>query len=160
MNKIAVYAGTFDPITNGHLDVIQRAGKLFDKLIVAVGENPKKKHFFSFGERMEMLKECIKGMKNVELDSFSGLLVDFAKAKGASVLVRGLRELSDFEFEFQQAVVNRQLAPEIETVLIITDAKFFYLNSTMVKELASFNGNISELVPKIVEKKLLQKFKK
>lgn len=160
MNGTAVYAGTFDPVTNGHLDVMQRAGRLFGKLVVAVGENQKKKPFFSLEERIEMLKECTKGMKNIEVDSFSGLLVDFAKAKRAGVLVRGLRELSDFESEFQQAIVNRKLAPEIETVMIITDAKFFYLNSTLVKELASLNGKISDFVPAGVEKRLLQKIKK
>ncbi len=160
MSKIAVYAGTFDPVTNGHLDVIKRASELFGKLIVAVGENPRKKPFFSLKERIELLKECTKGILKINIESFSGLLVDFAKQKKARVLVRGLRELSDFEIEFQQAIINRQLAPEIETVLIITDAKFFYLNSTIVKELASFNAKISDFVPVPVEKALWKKFSK
>lgn len=155
--RIAVYAGSFDPITNGHLDVIKRASKLFDKLIVAVGENPKKQAFFLLKERKEMVSACIAGMDNVELDSFSGLLVEFAKSKSASILVRGLRELSDFEYEFQQALINRKLSPQLETVLIITDEKYFYLNSAMVKELAALKANISCFVPAPVEKKLLEK---
>ncbi len=160
MSKIAVYAGTFDPVTNGHLDVIKRASELFDSLIVAVGDNPRKKPFFSLKERIGMLLECTKGIQGVKVESFSGLLVSFAKQKKARVLVRGLRELSDFEIEFQQAIVNRHLAPQIETVLIITDAKFFYLNSTIVKELASLNANILDFVPAIVEKALKKKFGK
>lgn len=160
MSKIAVYAGTFDPVTKGHLDVIKRASELFDSLIVAVGDNPKKKPFFSLKERIGMLLECTKGIQKVNVESFSGLLVGFAKQKKACVLVRGLRELSDFEIEFQQALVNRHLAPDIETVLIITDAKFFYLNSTIVKELASFGGKISDFVPAPAEKALLKKFSK
>ena len=154
MKKTAVYAGTFDPATNGHLDLIKRASALSDSLIVAVGENPKKKAFFPLKKRIELLQECTKNIPNARVEPFSGLLVDFARKKKARVLVRGLRELSDFEAEFQQATINRRLAPEIETVLVITDAKFFYLNSTIVKELASFNAKISDFVPAPIEKSL------
>jgi len=160
MDKIAIYAGSFDPVTNGHLDVIKRASKLFGNLIVAVGDNPRKKAFFSTKERIDMIKACTKSIPNAKAEPFSGLLVDFARKKKALVLVRGLRELSDFETEFQQAIINRELAPEIETVLIITDAKFFYLNSTIVKELACLKAKISGFVPAVVEKALKKKFSK
>ncbi len=159
MDAIAIYAGTFDPVTNGHLDIINRASRLFGRLIVAVGDNPRKKPLFSLSARVEMLNSCLKGNRTAEVCSFSGLLVEFARKKKARVLVRGLRELSDFEQEFQQALVNRKLAPGLETVLIITDEKYFYLNSTIVKELACFNGSLSDFVPALVEKKLKQKLK-
>jgi len=155
--KIAVYPGTFDPITLGHLDVIKRASKLFDKVIVAVTNNPAKKPLFSIKERVELIKEAASGLP-VEVDSFSGLLVDYLKKKKVKIILRGLRELSDFTSEFQQAIINRKLDNGIETVLVITDAKYFYLNSTMVKEIASMGGELKCFVPKTVEKALKKKF--
>jgi len=154
--KTAIYPGTFDPITLGHLDVIKRGQKIFDKIIVAVTDNPNKKPLFSVEERKEMIKEAAKGL-NVEVDSFSGLLVDYVKGKKCSVILRGMRELSDFEFEFQQATVNRQLAPQTETVFIVTSAEYFYLSSSTVKEISNLGGNVSTFVPKGVEKRLKEK---
>lgn len=158
--KIAVYAGTFDPVTFGHLDVIERACQLFDKIIVGVSTNPEKKQLFSTEERTSLIRDCTKQFKNLEINSFEGLLVDFARKKKASIILRGLRELSDFQGEFQRAIINRKLAPEIETVFIATNAKFFYLNSSIVKEIASLKGNISCFVPKQVENALKQKLGK
>jgi pantetheine-phosphate adenylyltransferase len=158
--KIAVYPGTFDPVTFGHLDVIERACQLFDKVIVGVSTHPEKKPLFSIDERIKLVKDCTKQFKNLEITSFEGLLVDFARKKKACIILRGLRELSDFQTEFQRAIINRKLAPEIETIFIATNAKFFYLNSSIVKEIAGFNGNISCFAPKQVEKALKQKIGK
>jgi len=158
MQHVVVYPGTFDPVTFGHLDVIERALQLFDKVIVAVTTKPEKKPLFSVKERVSLLQQCTKGMQNVEVDSFSGLLVDYVKGKGARIVIRGLRELSDFESEFQQATVNRKLSPSIETVFVATNAKFFHLNSSVVKEIASMHGRISCFVPKPVEDALRKKF--
>ena len=158
--KIAVYPGSFDPATNGHIDVIERALKLFDKIIVAVGDNPGKKPLFSTKERIGMLKEATAHLKNLEIDSFSGLLLDFVKRKNSKIIIRGLRAVSDFEFEFQRALMNRVVDDEIETVFIMTKEHYVYLNSSIVKEIAMFNGSVNGLVPKIVEKKLKEKFNK
>jgi len=155
--KIAVYAGTFDPITFGHLDVIQRASKIFDKIVVAVTTNPGKEPLFSLGERVSLAKESTKGMSGVSVEPFSGMLVDFLKKKNTHVILRGLRELSDFEAEFQQALVNRKLSPEIDTVFIMTQPRYFYLSSSMIKEIASLNGPLHEFVPEPVEKALRKK---
>jgi pantetheine-phosphate adenylyltransferase len=156
--RVVIYPGTFDPVTFGHLDVIERALELFDRVIVAVATKPGKKPLFSLEERLGLLKKSLVGAKRVEIEQFSGLLVDYAKKKGARVLIRGLRELSDFESEFQQATINRKLAPAVETVFVVTNPKFFYLNSTMVKEIASMHGRITCFVPKHVEAALKQKF--
>ncbi|MFA4855580.1 MAG: pantetheine-phosphate adenylyltransferase [archaeon] len=158
MERVVIYPGTFDPVTFGHLDVIERALELFDRVIVAVATKPGKKPLFPLEERLELLKKCVSKMKRVEVEPFSGLLVDYAKRKNARVLIRGLRELSDFEAEFQQATINRKLAPGIETVFVVTNPKFFYLNSTMVKEIASMHGKIECFVPKLVEAALRKKF--
>jgi len=158
--KTAVYPGSFDPVTNGHIDVIERALRLFDKIVVAVGDNPEKKPFFSTKERLEMLKESIKHLNNVEIDSFSGLLLDYVKKKKSKIIVRGLRAVSDFEFEFQRALMNRVVDQNIETVFIMTKEDFVYLDSSIIKEMAMFGGNISGMVPDIVEKKLKEKFSK
>ena len=158
--KIAIYPGTFDPVTFGHLDVIERACVLFDKVIVAVSTHPEKKALFSLEERKALLKECTKKFRNLEISSFDCLLVDFAKKKKASVIIRGLRELSDFQSEFQRAIINRKLSPKIETVFIMTNAKYFYLSSSIVKEIASFSGKIECFVPPQVEKALKKKFAK
>src|SRR3989338_6435876 len=158
--KTAVYPGSFDPVTNGHIDVIERALKIFDKVIVTVGDNPGKKPTFTTEERMEMLKESTKHLKNIEIGSFSGLLLDFVKSKNSKIIIRGLRAVSDFEFEFQRALMNRVVNGDIETVFIMTKEDYVYLNSSIVKEMAMFGGKVNGLVPKIVEEKLREKFSK
>lgn len=157
--KIAVCPGSFDPVTNGHLDIIERSGALFDKVIVAVLNNPNKKSLFSVEERVEMLRKSCSFMKNVEVDSFSGLLIEYAKRKNASVLVKGLRAVSDFEYELQMALMNKKLSPEIETVFIMTSSKYSYLSSSIVKEVARFGGCIKGLVPDNVESEIHKRFK-
>ena len=156
--KTAVYPGSFDPVTNGHIDVIERALKLFDKVIVAVGDNPDKKSLFSTKERLEMLRESTKHLKNIEIDSFSGLLLEYVKKKNSRIIIRGLRVVSDFEFEFQRALLNRVADDKIETVFIMTKESYVFLNSSIVKEMAMFKGIVNGMVPKIVEKKLKEKF--
>jgi pantetheine-phosphate adenylyltransferase len=152
--KIAVYPGSFDPITNGHLNIVERTTKIFDKLIVAVAINSKKTTLFSAQERTEMIRESTKNIEKVEVKSFSGLLTDFVRKNKANIIIRGMRAISDFEHESQLALMNKRLAPEIETIFMVTCAKYSYLNSSIVKEIASLNGNISQLVPEIVEKNL------
>ncbi|MCR4334937.1 MAG: pantetheine-phosphate adenylyltransferase [archaeon] len=156
----AVYPGTFDPMTNGHLDVIKRGLKMFDSLIIGVAINPRKKPLFSAEERIEMIKESIKDLKNVEVKSFDSLLVDFVRKEKSSIILRGLRETSDFPAEFQHAVVNRKLDSEIETVFVMTNAEYFYITSSIVKEVAAYGGEISQFVPNPVEAKLRLKFAK
>jgi len=151
---VVVYPGSFDPVTNGHLDIIERTTKIVDKLIVAVAVNAKKSTLFSTQERTEMIKEAIKNIEKVEVKSFSGLLTDFVRKNKANIIIRGLRAISDFEYESQLALMNKRLAPEIETIFMVTCSKYSYLNSSIVKEIANLNGNISQWVPKIVEKKL------
>ena len=158
--KTAVYPGSFDPVTNGHIDVIERALKIFDKVIVAVGDNPEKKPTFTTEERIEMLKESTKDLKNTKIDSFSGLLLDFVKSKNSRIIIRGLRAVSDFEFEFQRALLNRVVNDKIETIFIMTKEHYVYLNSSIVKEMAMFGGKLNGLVPEAVEKKLKEKFSK
>ena len=158
--RSVVYAGTFDPITNGHIDVIKRALKMFDSVIVAVTTNPKKKLLFSVEERVRLARESLKGLNGAVAESFSGLLVDYLKKKNAHTILRGLRELSDFEHEFQQALMNRRLYPECDTVFVMTDAKYFYVNSSVVKEIASLGGSVNGFVPKPVEAALRKKFHK
>ncbi|MGB9839120.1 pantetheine-phosphate adenylyltransferase [Thermovenabulum sp.] len=155
--KIAIYPGSFDPITNGHIDVIERSSKLFDRIIVAVLKNPNKKPLFTVEERIEMIKEATKNIENVEVESFSGLLVDFARMKNAKIIVKGLRAVSDFEYEFQMALMNKKLDSEIETVFIMTNVRYSYLSSSVVKEVAGFGGCIKDLVPPHVEMKLKEK---
>lgn len=157
--KTAIYPGSFDPITNGHVDIIKRALNLFEKLIIAVGDTSDKKPLFSKQVRIEMIKEATKGL-NVEVDSFNGLLIDYAKTKSCKTIIRSLRAVSDFDYEFQMVVLNKKLHPELETVFLMTDKEYFYLNSTAVKEIALNKGNFECLVPKIVSKKLKEKFKK
>ena len=152
--KVAIYPGSFDPITNGHIDVIERAAELFGKVIVAVIRNPEKKPQFSLDERVEMLKQSLDRLKNVEVDSFDGLLVDYAKKRNANIIVRGLRAVSDFDYEFQMALTNRKMAPQIETLFFMTDYRYSYLSSSFVKQIARLGGDISELVPAPVAKKL------
>lgn len=155
--RIAVYPGSFDPITNGHLNIIERAINIFDKIIVGVANNPKKSTLFSAPERIDMIKEVTKNLEKVKIQSFSGLLIDFMKSNKASIIIRGMRAISDFEHESQLALMNKRLAPEIETIFMVTCSKYSYLDSSIVKEIASLNGCINQLVPEIVEKKLREK---
>ncbi|MBU0629347.1 MAG: pantetheine-phosphate adenylyltransferase [Candidatus Margulisbacteria bacterium] len=157
--KIAVYPGSFDPITNGHLDIIERAASLFDKVIVAIIRNPEKKAAFSLPDRLQMLRSSSFHCDNVEIDSFDGLLVDFVRQKKARAVVRGLRAVSDFDYEFQMALTNRQMAPEIETVFLMTDYRYSYLSSSFVKQIARLGGDIANLVPAPVAQRL-KKLKK
>lgn len=154
----AIYPGTFDPVTNGHIDLVQRAIDLFDEIIVTVARNPKKTHLFTVQERVEMLEVSLKGMPNVIVDSFDGLVVDHAKQIGAAGIIRGLRAVSDFEYEFQMALMNRKLDEDIRTIFLMPHEKYTYLNSTIIKNLAQFNGDVSDFVPEIVAKKLKEKF--
>ena len=149
--RVAVYPGSFDPVTNGHLDIIHRAARIYDRIIVGVLNNPKKKNpMFSVDERIDMLRQVTEDTDNVEVKSFEGLLVDFAKANGAEVIVKGLRTVADFEYEFQMALLNRALDQECETVFMMTDTKYSYISSSMVKELAGFRGDIAGLVPECI----------
>lgn len=158
MKKIAVYPGSFDPITNGHIDIIKRGLRMFDDLIVLIAHNPNKRTLFSVDERLQMIREVIKDCSNVRVDSFDGLLVDFVKSVGANVILRGLRALSDFEYEFQLALINRRLNRDIETVFLMTGYKWFYTSSTIINEAASLGGSVKGLVPDIVNQKLLEKY--
>ncbi len=155
--RIAVYPGSFDPITNGHLDIVKRASKLYDKVIIGVLDNSSKKPMFSPAERKEMIDENIKDMPNVSCDVFSGLLVDFAKQNGATVIIKGLRTVADFEYEFQMALLNKALNPEYETMFMMTDSKYSYISSSMVKEVAKYNGELDGLVPHNVILKIKDK---
>ena len=155
--RIAVYPGSFDPVTNGHCDVIKRAIRLFDRVIVAVIDNPAKKPLFSVDERMDMLRAVTKGLPGVMISHFGGLLVDFMKKKGANIIIRGLRAMSDFEYEFQMALTNRKLAPDIETVFLMPGEAYTYLTSSIVKEVVSLNGKVKGLVPRKIEVYLRRK---
>jgi len=158
--KIGVYPGSFDPVTNGHLDIIERASKIFDKLIVAVLVNPNKTPVFDIEERVELLKETTEHLPNVEVKAFKGLLIDFMKQENAKVIVKGLRAVSDFEYEFQMALLNKKLEPSIETIFMMTNSKYSYLSSSMVKEVARFGGCIEDLVPEKIAKKVMKKLNK
>ncbi len=151
---LAIYPGSFDPITNGHLDLIDRAARLFDRLIVAILSNESKEPVFSVEERIEMLREVVTGYPNVEVDSFHGLLVDYAATRGATVIIRGIRAISDYEYELQMALMNRRLAPGIETVFLMASEDYSFISSRLVKEVISLGGDISGLVPPPVEVKL------
>lgn len=157
--RIAVYPGTFDPITYGHIDVIKRALKLFDKVIIAVAEKSSRKEtIFTMKERIKMIKEATKDIGKIEVEGFSKLLVDYLKDKKVNIVVRGLRAVSDFDREFQMAVANNELYPEMESVFIMTDKKYFYLSSSLARELMKLGGSVKGLVPKNVEEKLRKKF--
>ncbi|HDU7486154.1 TPA: pantetheine-phosphate adenylyltransferase [Listeria monocytogenes] len=158
-DKIAVIPGTFDPITNGHLDIIERAAKIFDVLYVSVLNNSSKKPLFTIEERMEMIRQVTAHLPNVQVESASGLTVDYAATRGVTAIVRGLRAVSDFEYEMQIASMNRTLNAEIETFFVMTNTKYSFLSSSMVKEVAQYQGDISELVPEIVNEQVQAKFK-
>ena len=151
---VAIYPGSFDPITNGHLDLIERGAAFFDKLIVSILRNDEKEALFSVEERMEMLSEVVGGYSNVEVGSFDGLLVDYAAQSGASVILRGIRAVSDYEYELQMALMNRRLRPEIETVFLMAGEAHSFVSSRLVKEVIRLRGNISALVPPSVEGRL------
>jgi|UniRef100_A0A7C3SK18 pantetheine-phosphate adenylyltransferase len=158
MTNLAVYPGTFDPITNGHLDLVRRALRIFDHIIVAVAENPGKKPLFTVEERLEMIRIALKGTPNVTIDTFGGLLVEYVKSRNARVVLRGLRAVTDFEYEFQMAMMNRRLEPEIETVFLMTGLRWVFLSSRIIKEAAVHGGNIEGMVPEFVHQKLKEKF--
>jgi pantetheine-phosphate adenylyltransferase len=154
MNVKALYPGTFDPPTNGHVDLIQRGAKLFGHVVVAVLNNPDKNPLFSVGERVEMLKESTSTLANVSVAAFDGLMVDFARQQGASAVLRGIRAISDYEYEFQMALMNRRLAPEIETVFLQPAGRYSFVSSRMLKEVFTFGGDVSGLVPPNVLRRL------
>jgi len=158
MKRVAVYPGAFDPPTYGHLDVIKRARHLFDRVVVAVLENPGKRCLFSVDERMKALGEITKGMKGVEISRFKGLLVNYVKMRNACAVVRGLRAVSDYEYELQRAQMNRELSTRIETVFLMTSTPYSYLSSSIVKEIAGFGGDVSKFVPPAVERMLKKKY--
>lgn len=158
MPDIAVYPGSFDPITNGHLDLIQRALKIFDRIIVAVAKNPVKQVLFSIEERMEMIRLSLMDHPKVTIDTFEGLLVEYAKRQNARVIIRGMRAVTDFEYEFQLAMMNRRLEPGIETIFLMTGLRWVFLSSSILKEAAIHGGNIEGMVPEVVAQKLREKF--
>ncbi len=155
--KIAVYPGSFDPLTYGHLDVVERASKLVDELIVAVAKNPMKDPIFTLEERMEMVREAMAHIKNVRVDKLEGLLVEYAKKTGAEAIIRGLRAVSDFEYEFQMALTNRKLNDQVETVFLVTSENYSYLSSTMIREIARLKGDISPFVPDEIVRRVKEK---
>ena len=154
----AVYPGTFDPVTYGHLDVIKRGSKIFDELVVAVGYNPLKDPLFTINERMDMISKNTKNISNIKVDCFKGMLIDYMKEMQTNVILRGIRTVSDFEYEFQRALTNRVLKTDIETVFVMTSQEYSFLNSSLIKEAVSLGGDISKFVPSDVEKLLQQKF--
>ncbi len=158
MGKMVVYPGSFDPITNGHISILRRTLTIFDSVNVAVAENPMKNTLFSLEERLAMIRESIKNDNNVYVDSFDGLLVDYVESKNTNVIIRGMRALSDFEYEFQMSLMNRKLNNKIQTIFMMTDYKWFYTSSTIIKEAARYGGAIRGLVPDIVCQKLKEKF--
>jgi pantetheine-phosphate adenylyltransferase len=151
---VAIYPGSFDPITNGHLDLIARGSKLVDRLIVAILRNNAKQSLFSVAERMEMLEEVVRPYRNVEVVSFEGLLVEYAAARGANLILRGIRALSDYEYELQMALMNRRLNPSVETVFLLASEAHSFISSHLVKEVASLGGNVADLVPPAVEERM------
>lgn len=158
MCKMVVYPGSFDPITNGHLSILRRALTIFDSVNLAVAVNPTKNTLFSLEERVAMIRESIKNDNNVYVDSFDGLLVDYVESKNTNVIIRGMRALSDFEYEFQMSLMNRKLNKRIQSIFMMTDFKWFYTSSTIIKEAARYGGAITGLVPDIVCQKLKEKF--
>lgn len=158
MTRRAVYPGSFDPITNGHVNIVQRGLKIFDRIIIAVLENPKKTPLFSTGERTEMIQHIFRNQEEIEVKAFDGLLVDFARSHNAKILIRGLRAISDFEYEFQMALMNRKLDPDIETFFMMPNLDYSFLSSNLVKEVSMLGGCLKGLVPEEIENKLRDKF--
>jgi pantetheine-phosphate adenylyltransferase len=156
---VALYPGSFDPLTHGHLDIVKRAADIFDRVIIAVLENPQKRSLFSIEERLDMLREGVRGLARVEVSTYAGLTIEAARASGARVIVRGLRAVSDFESEFQMALMNRRLEPDVTTVFIPTSLRYLFLSSSLIKELSAFGGDVSEFVPAHVIKPLQERLK-
>lgn len=156
--KLAVYPGTFDPITNGHIDIIRRILRIFPSVVIAVAPNPKKAPLFHLEERLRMIRTATEGLPDLSVESFDGLLINYLHRKGATAIVRGVRAVSDFEFEFQMAMMNRKLDQEIETVFLMPSEEHSYITSTLIKEVASYGGDVSAFVPKGVSEKLLEKY--
>lgn len=160
MQKIAIYPGSFDPVTNGHVDIAQRGLRLFDKIIVAILSNPGKDFLFTVEERIEMLESSFEEYPNIEVGTFDGLLVDYAAKKDSIAILRGMRAVSDFEYEFQLALMNRKLNREVQTVFLMTSLRWIFTSSSIIKEAAQFGGDIKGMVPPIVNEKLIKKFKR
>ena len=158
MERTAIYPGSFDPVTNGHVDIVERGLNIFDKIIVAILRNPAKEALFTVEERKEMIETSLNRNSNVEIDVFDGLLVDYAKKRNAVAILRGMRAVSDFEYEFQLALMNRKLNREIQTVFLMTGLRWIFISSSIIKEAASFGGNINGMVPPIVSRRLKEKF--
>ncbi len=158
MKKIAIYPGSFDPVTNGHIDILQRATYLFDEIIVAILLNPNKKSLFTLEERMEMLQKSMKDIPGITFDTFSGLLVDYAEKQGAHAILRGMRAVSDFEYEFQLALMNRKLNKNVQTVFLMTGLRWIFTSSSIIKEAAQFGGDITDMVPPNVNRKIMEKY--
>ncbi|MBI9084990.1 MAG: pantetheine-phosphate adenylyltransferase [Desulfobacterales bacterium] len=158
MERIAIYPGSFDPVTNGHLDIVERGCTLFDKVIVAILHNPAKHSCFTVDERKEFLEISLKDIGNIEIDSFGGLLVDYAERRKATAILRGMRAVSDFEYEFQLALMNRRLKRNIQTVFLMTGLRWIFTSSSIIKEAASFGGDVADMVPPIVNQRLKERF--
>ena len=156
---IAIYPGSFDPITNGHLDILKSGSEIFDKVIIAVSYNINKKGFLSVEERVDLIKKSVAHLKNVEVDFYDGLLADYAKLHNAYAIVKGLRAMSDFEYEFQMALTNRKLNPDVETLFLTTKSEYMYLSSSMVKQIASMGGDISEFVPSVIHNSIIDRLR-
>lgn len=160
MGKVAIYPGSFDPVTCGHIDLIQRATHIFDKVIVAVAHNLHKKPLFTIEERVSLLKEATQGIAGIEVETFEGLVIEFARRKKVNVLIRGLRMISDFEYEFQMALTNRRLAHDVETVFLMPSESYAFLSSTLLKEAAALGADISSFVPEFVERRLKDRLRR
>jgi len=158
MEKVAIYPGSFDPITNGHLDILERGLTLFDRVIVAILHNPKKDGLFSIEERRSLLEDALVDLPHTEIDTFGGLLVDYARQKGACAILRGMRAVSDFEYEFQMALMNRRLDRDIQTVFLMTGLRWIFTSSSIIKEAAQFGGNVQGMVPPLVDRALKDKY--
>ncbi|NLW91750.1 MAG: pantetheine-phosphate adenylyltransferase [Syntrophomonadaceae bacterium] len=155
--RLAIYPGSFDPVTNGHIDILEKTSKLFDKIIIAVVHNVGKKALFSLNDRVNLIKESTSHIPNIEVESFSGLLVDYVKQKGAIAIIRGLRTVADFEYEMHIAQINRKMLPEVESIFVLADSRYFFVSSSIIKEVALLGGDVSELVPESVKVGLTEK---
>ena len=155
--RLAIYPGSFDPVTNGHIDILEKTCKLFDKIIIAVVHNVGKNALFSLNDRVNLIKESTCHIPNIEVESFSGLLVDYVKQKGAIAIIRGLRTVADFEYEMHIAQINRKMLPEVESIFVLADSRYFFVSSSIIKEVALLGGDVSELVPESVKVGLTEK---